>query len=66
MIYWSVTIPNFDHKIFYEYLLSQGIRIKQFDEDINAYRFVTHFHIRKQEADLISDTIRKYFNTLTQ
>ena len=64
MVYWSVTIPNFDHKALCDYLISQGIRIKQFDEDINAYRFVTHFHIRKQQVDLIADSLRKYFNSL--
>jgi threonine aldolase len=65
-VYWTVSLEKFDHRAFYDYLLSQGIKIKPFDEDANLYRFATHFHIRKQEVEQITSAVRRYFESLPQ
>lgn len=51
MVYCHISLPNFDHNAFFEYLKEHNIRIKPYDEDSNNYRFVTHFHIREKEVE---------------
>jgi threonine aldolase len=65
-VYWSVEAVGFDHAGFQEWLRSQGIRIKPYDEDAHLYRFATHLHIRRQEVERIISAVRSYFEGLPQ
>lgn len=64
MVYWTVSTPNFNHQQFHEYLSSQHIRSKAFDEDTNDYRFVTHSGIRRAEVEKVVAAIKHYFESL--
>lgn len=56
-VYWSVDVVGFDHRGFQEWLQSQGIRIKPYDEDSHLYRFATHHHIRREEVERIINAV---------
>lgn len=63
-VYWSVSLAGFDHGAFSEWLKSQGIRIKPYDEDAHLYRFTTHSHVRKEEVQRVITAVQQYFDGL--
>nr|VVW87707.1 unnamed protein product [Nymphaea colorata] len=65
LVYWSVSIDNFDHKAFFSYMQKHNIRIKAFDEDGNLYRFVTHYHIRNEQVEQVVAAVKAFFAELS-
>jgi threonine aldolase len=57
MIFFKITKPDFNHLRFTEYLLENRIKINTANG--NAYRFVTHNDITRENIDYVLSVIKK-------
>lgn len=60
MVFFTVDKRNFNENTFINYLKKYAIKINPSEN--NEFRFVTHYHINKEDIDYIVKTIRKFFN----
>jgi hypothetical protein len=66
MVNFDVSDEKFPHKEYKKYLLENGIKIKDYNEDLKQYRLVIYPQIRERELNKFVEHTSKFLDIISE